>query len=309
MKILVTGAAGFLGSECVRQLRAAGHDLFTTDRRGPIDAAGDLADEAFVRGLPQVDTVLHCAAVQYVSADLPFLDRKAYFHRNNIVVTKNLATRYSDGATHFVNVGTSMMYEQSGRDIYDIGSPMRGQGLYSASKVTAQRFVDAMPNPTACIIPCIIAGDGRGGLFKSLLDSMQRLRTVIYPGAGRHKVHVVHVQDAASLIATVIEKRATGRFNAASPEPLSIAEWVDEIASELKLDGIRSVHLPLWPIELVSTAIRYRVLAREQLLMLRFPHVLSIQEGLRLGWTPRFTNSRIVRETARALARRAEQAA
>lgn len=298
----MTGAAGFLGTECVRQLRSHGHHIVTTDKRGTVDLSGDLADDDFCRHLPEVDTVLHSAAVQYVSTDLPTIKRATYFHRNNIIATRHLGARYADSRTHFVNVGTSMMYEQSGRDIYDVRSPMRGQGLYSASKVEAQALVDRLPNPTACIVPCIIAGDGRAGLFKSLI-SMVRLGTVVYPGTGKHKVHVVHVQDAASLIGTVIEKRATGRFNAASPEPLSIGEWVDEIAAELKLKDIRKISLPLWPVEMISAATGYRLLAREQLLMLRFPHVLSIEEGQMLGWTPQYTNSRIVRETARALVR------
>ena len=303
MKILVTGAAGFLGSECVRRLCAAGHEVVSTDQRGRVDLTGNLADEAFTRGLPNVDTVLHCAAVQYVSNDLPLLDRRSFFRNNNIVATHYLTSRYAGTGAHFVNIGTSMMYEQSGRDLYDVRSPLRGQGLYSASKIQAQSFVDAMPNPTACVIPCIIAGDGRGGLFKSLVDSMLRLGVVIYPGRGRHKVHMVHVHDVAALIGLVIEQRATGRFNAASPEPLSISEWVDEIASELELEHVRTINVPLWPLDLVSPAIGYRLLAREQLLMLRYAHVLSIEDGLAIGWKPAYTNARIVRETARALAR------
>ena len=302
MNILVTGAAGFLAVEAVRQLRARGHDVVTTDRRGVVDFTGDLANEAFCRRLPAADAVLHAAAVQYVSTDVPFISRKAYFHRNNVVATRNLAARFAGTPTHFVNVGTSMMYEQSGRDIYDVASPMKGQGLYSASKIAAQAWVDRMPNLTSCVIPCIIAGDGRAGLFKSLVTSMVKLRTVVYPGHGKHKVHVVHVEDVASLICAVIEQRAAGLFNAASPEPLSIAQWVDEISLELGLERVRTITLPLSPIEMVSMAIRYRLLAREQLLMLRFEHVLSIAEGLALGWAPRYTNSRIVRETARALA-------
>jgi nucleoside-diphosphate-sugar epimerase len=302
MNILVTGAAGFLAGECARQLGSLGHHVVTTDKRGTVDVTGDLSDEAFCQHLPDVDTVLHSAAVQYVSTDLPLLGRTAYFHRHNIVATRNLASRYAGSQTHFVNVGTSMMYEQSGRDIYDVLSPTRGQGLYSASKIAAQSFVDRMPNPTSCIIPCIIAGDGRAGLFKSLVTSMVKFRAVIYPGNGKHKIHVVHVQDVASLICTVIEKRATGRFNAASTGPLSLSEWVGEIADELRLDGVRTITFPLRPIEMISAAIRYRVLAQEQLLMLRFPHVLSIDEGLALGWTPQHTNAGIVRETARALA-------
>jgi hypothetical protein len=99
----------------------------------------------------------------------------------------------------------------------------------------------------------------------------------------------------------VIERRATGLFNAASPQPLSIAEWVDEIASELQLPRIRRISVPLDAVEMLSAAVGHRLLAREQLLMLRFPHVLSTDESLGLGWTPKYTNAQIVRETARAL--------
>jgi nucleoside-diphosphate-sugar epimerase len=301
MRILVTGAAGFLGRECVRQLRASGHEVVTTDRHGDVDVVQDLATESPGTRLPDVDAVVHSAGTQYLSPDLPRLNRRRYFDRNNVTTIANLIARYSGADTHFVNVGTSMMYRQTGREEYDIASPMAGQGPYSASKVEAQALVARMPNPTACVVPCIIGGEGREGLFRSLVRSMQRYATAVYPGRGRHKIHIVHVQDAAALVRTVIERRATGLFNAASPQPLSIAEWVDEIASELQLPRIRRISVPLDAVEMLSAAVGHRLLAREQLLMLRFPHVLSTDESLGLGWTPKYTNAQIVRETARAL--------
>ena len=37
MRALVTGGAGFLGRECLRQLRAASFDVVSTDRSGAVD--------------------------------------------------------------------------------------------------------------------------------------------------------------------------------------------------------------------------------------------------------------------------------
>jgi nucleoside-diphosphate-sugar epimerase len=303
VKVVVTGASGFLGAESVRQLRAAGHDVITVDQSGSPDIRIDLADERAVRRLPDANAVVHSAAVQYVSADLPLVRRAAYFHRNNVAATRNLAARYTGRGAHFVNIGTSMMYGQTGQEVYGIHCPWREQGLYTASKIEAQRSVERMPNPTACVIPCIIAGEGRGGLFASLVGTMRRWRVAVWPGRGRHRVHLVHVRDAASLIVAVLERRATGRFNAASPRPLTIVQWVDEISSVLQLDPVRRIALPLAPVALAAAASGYRLFAQEQLLMLRMPHVLAVDESLALGWRPRYTNAQIVRETAAALAR------
>jgi nucleoside-diphosphate-sugar epimerase len=302
MRVLVTGAAGFLGAECVRQLAQSGHDVVTTDRHGEVAIRIDLAEPSACRRLPDVDAVVHSAAVQYVSDDLPLWRRASYFHRNNVVASHQLIERYAGTGAHFVNVGTSMMYAQTGRDLYDVTSAMRGRGLYSASKVAVQREVERMTNPHTCVIPCIIAGSGRGGLFASLVRSMARWRVAIVPGGGRHKTHLVHVDDVASLICLVVEKRATGLFNAAAPQPLSIDEWITIIASELGLTSVRRVHPSLAGVTLISRATGYRVLAAEQLLMLQMPHVLSIAESLALGWSPQFDNARIVRDTARGLA-------
>jgi len=301
MKTLVTGGAGFLGRECLRQLRAAGFDTVSTDRSGAVDFRGDLSDPAFCTTLPGADAVLHCAAVQYLSPDLPLFAREIYFRKNNTEATACLARRYADQATHFIFVGSSMMYEQNGAASYAPGSPMRAQGVYSASKLAAFEHVKRLPNRWAAVLPCIIAGPGRGGLFRPFARSIARFGAAVFPGEGRHPVHMVHVEDAASLLVRVVSQRATGIFNAASPAPLSIDQWVDVIATQLGVPRVRRLRLPLAPIRAVSALTGYRLLAAEQLLMLRHSHVLDVAQGLALGWKPQWDNTEILRETVRAL--------
>jgi len=301
VKALVTGGAGFLGRECLRQLRTEGIETISTDRAGAVDFAGDLSEPNFCATLPDADAVVHCAAVQYLSPDLPIFARQPYFRRNNVEATEQLARRYAGTATHFTFVGSSMMYEQNGAASYAPGSPMRAQGVYSASKLAAFEHVKRLANRWAAVLPCIIAGPGRGGLFGPFARSIARFGAAVFPGRGAHPVHMVHVEDAASLVVRVVAERASGIFNAAGPEPLSIGQWVDVIAAELGVRRARRVRLPLAPIAAASAATGYRLLAAEQLLMLRYPHVLDVGESLSLGWRPRWDNAQIVRGTARAL--------
>lgn len=301
--VLVTGAAGFLGARCVAALQRRGWQVLSTDRAGGVDFVGDLADERFTRKLPAVQAVVHAAAVQYVTPQLPLLRRRAFFERNNVLATRRLAERYAgEAGLHFVNIGTSMMYRQCGAARYGVRSLMQGQGVYSRTKLEAQREVERRFERWATVVPCIIGGPGREGLFRGFVRSIQRRGRVLYPGRGQHATAMVHVDDVAELVALVLERGACGLFNAAAPSPLSIAEWAAQIADELGLPPPRQLRLPLRPVALLAAASGWRLLAREQVLMLAQPHVLDIEDSLALGWQPRHDSRRIVRDIARHIA-------
>jgi nucleoside-diphosphate-sugar epimerase len=300
MRVLVTGAAGFLGGHCATELLRRGHEVVTTDRRGTVACRGDLADRKFIATLPDVDTVVHAAGVQYISPDLPLFSRRPWFQRNNVEATRNLVDRYRDD--HIVYVSTSMTYAQHGGPL-GAGTPREAHGPYSASKLLAESYVTAHASRAATIIPCIIAGDGRGGLFVPFVTSMRRFGFALVPGSGRTKVNLVHVEDVSGLIALVVETRAQGTFNAGGPDAVSLLDWVDEIEQVLDLPAVRRLTIPFRAVQGVSACLAYRPLAQEQVKMLKHDHVLSLAESGSLGWRPRWTNREIVRDTVRALAR------
>src|SRR5258706_7387337 len=110
MNILLTGEAGFIGRACAAALRDAGHVVVTTDRHGPVQIQGDLAEPEFAKTLPPVEVVVHAAAVQYVSRDLPLWNRRAFFDPHQVTATPLLAGRYSRQGVHLVHIRTSIMY-------------------------------------------------------------------------------------------------------------------------------------------------------------------------------------------------------
>jgi nucleoside-diphosphate-sugar epimerase len=298
--VLVTGASGFLGQRTVPALRRRGWQVLTTDRRGSVDHLGDLADAAFVDRLPDVDAIVHAAAVQYVTPRVPLLQRQRFFERNNVLAVQRLAERYGRApGLHFVNVGTSMMYRQCGQDRYAPDSALQGQGVYSRSKLAAQQVVERAFTRWATVVPCIIGGPGREGLFRAFVQSIHRSGRVVYPGSGHWPTAMVHVDDVADLIATVLDRGAAGLFNAAAGEALSIAQWAGHIADELGRPPPRHVRLPLRVVGAVAAASGWRLLAREQYIMLGQPHVLDIDSSLALGWRPRRDAAGIVRDIAR----------
>ncbi|MGB1307884.1 MAG: NAD-dependent epimerase/dehydratase family protein [Oceanihabitans sp.] len=128
MKILITGAAGFIGSHTAERLSELGHEVIGVDNFSPyysIDLKKqnekaltnkgvsiinkDLRDTNLASVLPKdINYIFHFAAQPGISKTSTFED---YFS-NNIIATKNVidyALTLSDLAL-FVNIGTSSIY-------------------------------------------------------------------------------------------------------------------------------------------------------------------------------------------------------
>lgn len=128
MRILVTGAAGFIGSHTAERLKSLGHDVVGLDnfndyysldlknlnakslKDNGIDIIKkDLRDSDVAEVLPNdINYIFHFAAQPGISLTSTFED---YFE-NNIIATKNLidyASQCND-LKLFVNIGTSSIY-------------------------------------------------------------------------------------------------------------------------------------------------------------------------------------------------------
>jgi nucleoside-diphosphate-sugar epimerase len=299
-KILITGGSGFLGANLAKHLKKVTKNFIikTADRIGSSDFIGDLSNESFVNSLEDFDIVIHCAAVQYVTRSKPLFFRKKWFYLNNVKATENLIKRYEGTNTFFIYIGTSMQYYQNNSKNYSVKSVMHSQGVYSWSKLAAQKIVDTADLKSATIIPCIIGGPGREGLFKNFVNSIHKWELALIPGKGNFQISIVHVDDVVSLIALVVKKQVPGYFNAAAIDAYSIINWIQIIKSALKTKSIKCLHIPLLPLILVSKILSYRLLAKEQLKMLAMPHVLEIESSLKIGWQPKNKTKDIISDIA-----------
>ena len=296
-RVLVTGANGLVGSN-LRALLSLQNKLevFTTDLIGDVNFLGDLKDPGFVNSLPEVDSIINCAAVQYLTPKIPLFKRKKYFYENNVLPIKNLYTRYGTSISFFINFGSSMMYKKNHNGFYNIMSGFDSNGIYSDSKCQAYEESKKLKCPSAFIIPSIIAGSGRKGFFSLIAAMISRYRIVIMPGECTHATGMVHVDDVCSLVIKILASRTEGIFNADSGEQASISEWVDIISHKLNKKIIK-IKIPLIIFKLIGFLTFYRFIAKEQLIILGYPQFLNLQESKAIGWQPTKSIEEILEET------------
>ena len=157
MKILVTGAAGFIGSHTCERLHDLGHDVVGLDNfndyyslklktlnekalleKGIKIIKTDLRDDNLTEVLPKdISYIFHFAAQPGISASSTFED---YF-TNNIIATKNLidyALEFNN-LELFVNIGTSSIYGLEAT--FPETKAPEPASHYGVTKLTAEQLV------------------------------------------------------------------------------------------------------------------------------------------------------------------------
>ncbi len=251
VKLLVTGAGGFVGAAVVRAALAAGHDVVATGRSDvPSRLAGtvatyyavDLSDYAAVDAMVDAerpDIIIHSAWEGVSGAaragDIQFANVR---HCNHLV-----DAAIGIGASKFVGIGSQAEYGRFDRLISEDDLPNPSM-IYGVAKLAAyhfgrQRAAEAgMDFAWLRLFSPYGPGDNGNWLIPSLIAQMA---AGIPPKmtAGEQKWDYLFIDDCADAILAAAQSDAVGVFNLCSGEATrvrNIAEAIrDQVAPRLDL--------------------------------------------------------------------------
>lgn len=219
MKVLVTGATGYLGSAIAEALLAEGRVVAGTARSeeglARLRAAGleavraDLAaPSSFARAAADVEVVVHAAAAS--GAERAGADRAA--------VDAMLAAQLRSGGTAFIYTSGTWVLGDTGDNVASEKWPCRPLAV-NAWQLEVEEMVQAAAGGsfrTAIVRPATVHGRG-GGTFGAMVEQARKNGAVRVIGTGHQIWSTVHVDDVADLYVRVLRGiDAGGVFHAAS---------------------------------------------------------------------------------------------
>ena len=255
MKVLVTGAGGFVGGhlvdlllergEPVRILARPGEDITRLAQAGVEVCRGDLTDrpslEAAIDG---VDRVLHCAA-----RTGPW-GPEAEYELVNVRGPKILVeAAMAAGVRRIVHISSVTVHGVDVHGTADETAPLRGGAdPYSRTKVAGERLLQQLIRdkgaPVTIVRPGLVYGPRDTNSFGRFARLVEQGKMVII-GSGNNHLPLIYVRDVARGILLASEAdQAVGRaYLLVNDEPVTQRDYFNAIARELGVPP-PSQHIP-----------------------------------------------------------------
>jgi nucleoside-diphosphate-sugar epimerase len=317
MKILVTGASGFIGNHLLAALRDAGHEVRAASRSRVelqgIDCvlAPELGHDAdWGRALLEVDAVIHLAGRAHVPSKNADAETEEVYFRINTEGTRALAEQAAAaGAKHFVFL--SSCHAVAAESEVQITEKTQSNPLtaYGRSKLEAERVTREALSNTACawtiLRPPLVYGKGNKANFGLLLKLVKS--GIPLPLASvRNRRSFVYVENLVDVIVACLgNPKAYGKtYLPSDGEDVSTPELIRKIAkanqsfqfSEFSKQGAgrstlgsrRTLRLFPFPESILKALGRLPGLgALRKLTSSLYVDSEPLREDL--GWSPRFT--------------------
>ncbi|MFE7634552.1 NAD-dependent epimerase/dehydratase family protein [Kitasatospora sp. NPDC058184] len=305
-RVLLTGAAGFLGSALVRRLGSSPvHRVVALDRRPlppglaalpSVEAVvGDVRDRTLLGRLAaEADVVVHGAAAlpSHPAAEIRSVD---------VDGTRTVldAARRA-GTDRVLHISSTAVYGLPERTPTPETHPLVPVDPYNAAKIAAERLCADYRDRGMCVPvlrPKTFIGPGRLGVFAMLFDWALDGRGFPVLGGGHTLNQMLDVEDLCDLVTAVLTlpgERVNREFNVGAAEYGSFREDC-QVVLDLAGHGKRVVPLPLGPAKAALrtlAALRLSPVYGRLVQKLTRDSCVDITDAREvLGFTPRHSNA------------------
>ncbi len=234
VRVLVTGASGFIGRAVAQALLRQGHQVIRVSRRpepatGGEPLAADLAQVPsqawWLPRLAGVDAVVNAAGILREQGGQAF---RAIHTEAPIELFKACAV-----------AEISMVVQISA-----LGADESAQSRYHLSKKAADDALRRLPLRGAIVQPSLVYGES--GASAQLFNRLAALPVLALPRRGAMLLQPVHLDDVVAGVLALLERRpaATDTIPFVGPRPLAMRDYLSQLRRTLRL-GRRALVVPL----------------------------------------------------------------
>jgi uncharacterized protein len=247
MKVMVSGATGFVGKVLVKKLQQRGHAVTVLTRSIPQAALTLGSDCDYIHwdfnklisaeSFAGIDAVIHLAGESIAGARWNDAQKKKIYD-SRIVSTRNLVESIIANGKNiksFVSTSAIGIYgNRSGREILDESSSTANDFLAQVCRDWEAEVTRKMNQlPTTTIMRVGVVFGKNGGALEKLLP-LFKLGFGGPVASGKQVMSWIHIEDLADLYIYAIEnKNVSGVLNATAPNPVSNAQFAKTMGKAL----------------------------------------------------------------------------
>lgn len=246
MRVLLTGASGFLGSHVLDSLQRHGIETMTLGRRRPAEVTSAAFIEADLLDNPDFPSIVRVARATHLLHLAWYAEHGKYWTSPLNLRWVDATTRLIDafcaaGGGHVVVAGSCAEYDWSHGYCREDATPTRAATLYGTAKDAARRLTAAVCalHGVSCAWGRIFLLHGKGEadqrLIPSLIDVFRGRRSPFGVNAQAYR-DFLHAADVAEGFVALLRNAADGAFNICSGEPVRVENVVRELARLLDAD-------------------------------------------------------------------------
>jgi nucleoside-diphosphate-sugar epimerase len=210
MKILVTGASGFIGSRLATKLSENGHSVIGVANKNKIQnssieaISSDITNDDFSLPNKKFDAVIHLAAVT------PMEKNKKILKNVNFQGSINLFNQIKDKTDFLVYVSGLGVFGDPGDVTINENTPLNPNTNYTKIRLEAQRYLETRCKENSIHFSVAYLGEvyGDGGWFTNQIVSRLKKGSFRMPKSGEYYRCLVHVDDVVNSLISIIEKKS-----------------------------------------------------------------------------------------------------